>query len=230
MGRRPRAIFRHTQRFAIRWPESILCHQSYDSQRNENQIHVFWQKIWLQTFFDNQEITQAERYKYVGNIIKPDHASHGDVFGDNYNFLCDKAQKAIFAMKKRLKATGYLPPSVMFFMFNTPIQPILLYGSEIWGVRRTGCAAIDKVFFSFMKHTLYVKQSTSNIITIGECGQTSPSEVCHTKVIKYIHRIKDMNDHHIVKQVYNELSRLHEPGFTTWCSRAGKLVQQYTAI
>ena len=96
-----------------------------------------------------------------------------------------------------------------------------------WYFVRTGCAAIDKVFFSFMKHTLYVKQSTSNIITIGECGQTPPSVVCHTNVIKYMHRIKDMNDHHIVKQVYNELSRLHELGFTTWCSRAWKLVQQY---
>ena len=112
-------------------------------------------------------------------------------------------------------------------MFNMLIQPILLYGSEIWGVRKTGCAAIDKVFFSFMKHTLYVKQSTSNIITIGECGQIPPSVVCHTNVIKYMHRIKDMNDHHIVKQVYNELSRLHELGFTTWCSRVWKLVQQY---
>ena len=187
----------------------------------------FGKKSDCKLFFDNQEITQAEQYKYVGNIIKPVHASHGNIFGDNYNFLCDKAQKAIFAMKKRLKATGHLPPSVMFFMFNTLIQPILLYGSEIWGVRKTGCAAIDKVFFSFMKHTLYVKQSTSNIITIGECGQIPPSVVCHTNVINYMHRIKDMNDHHIVKQVYNELSRLHELGFTTWCSRVWKLVQQY---
>ena len=42
-----------------------------------------------------------------------------------------------------------------------------------------------------------------------------------------MHRIKDMNDHHIVKQVYNELFRLHELGFTTWCNRVWKLVQQY---
>ena len=42
-----------------------------------------------------------------------------------------------------------------------------------------------------------------------------------------MHRIKDMKDHHIVKQVYNELSRLHELWFTTWCSRVWKLVQQY---
>ena len=37
-------------------------------------------------FFDKQEITQAELYEYVGNLIKPVHASHGDIFGDNYNF------------------------------------------------------------------------------------------------------------------------------------------------
>ena len=133
-------------------------------------------------------------------------------------------------MKKRLKSTRYLPPSAMFVIFNTLIQPILLYGSVIWGVRKTGCADIDRVFFSIMKHTLYVKQSTRNIITIGECGQTPPSVVCHTNVIVYMNRIKDMNNRHIVKQVYNELSWLHELGWTTWCSRAWKLVQQYITM
>ena len=120
-------------------------------------------------------------------------------------------------MKKQLKATGYLPPSVMFYMFNTLIRPILLYGSEIWGVRKTGCSEIDKVYFSFMEHTLYIKKSTSNIITIGECGQIPPSVVCHTNVIKYMDRVRNMNDCHIVKQVYNALSRLYELGFTSWC-------------
>ena len=96
----------------------------------------FGQKSDCKLSFDNQEITQVEHYKYVGNLIKPVQALHGDIFGDNYNFLCDKAKKAIFAMKKKLKATGYLPPSIMFYMFNTLIQPILLYGSEIRGVQQ----------------------------------------------------------------------------------------------
>ena len=37
----------------------------------------------------------------------------------------------------------------------------------------------------------------------------------------------NMNDCHFVKQVYNELSKLDELGFTTWYSRALKLGQQY---
>ena len=59
-----------------------------------------------------------------------------------------------------------------------------------------------------MKHTLYVKQSTSNIITIGECGQTPPSLDYHTNVIKYMDRVMNMNDCHIVKQVYNRLPQI----------------------
>ena len=54
-----------------------------------------------------------------------------------------------------------------------------------------------------MKYTLYVKQSTSNIIATGKCGQIPLSVVCHTKVIKDMDR---------------------ELGFTTWYSRAWKLV------
>ena len=41
---------------------------------------------------DNQEMTQEEHDKYVGNIIRPVQALHGDKFGDNYNFLWDKAK------------------------------------------------------------------------------------------------------------------------------------------
>ena len=77
----------------------------------------FGKKSGCKFFFDNQEITQAEHYKYAGNTIKPVHASHGGIFGDNYNFMCDKAQKAVFAIKKRLEATGYLPPSVTVFFY-----------------------------------------------------------------------------------------------------------------
>ena len=77
--------------------------------------------------------------------------------------------------------------------------------------------AVQILSFLFVHETHpYVKQSTSNIITIGECGQTPPSVVCHTNVIKYMHRIKDINERHIVKQVYNALSRLHKFGLTTW--------------
>ena len=65
------------------------------------------------------------------------------------------------------------------------------------------------------------------MITIGECGQIPPSVVCHTNVIKYMDRVRNMNDCRIVKQVYNELSSLYELGFTTWYSRAWKLVHQY---
>ena len=77
----------------------------------ETKFMCFGKKSDCKLSFENLEITQVEHYKYVGNIIRPGQALHGDIFGDNYNFLCDKAKKAIFAMKKKLKANGYLPVS-----------------------------------------------------------------------------------------------------------------------
>ena len=117
-------------------------------------------------FFDNQEITQAEHYKYVGNIIKPVHASHGDIFGDNYNFLCDKAQKACrrvwcFCWVFFLLFCFVLFCFFMFFMFNTLIQPILLYGSEIWGVCKTGCTVVD-IFHNDENFKTYCQSSIEN--------------------------------------------------------------------
>ena len=95
-----------------------------DADQRKHQSSASLAVVWEFTGtgeFPAQRASYAENvsiwwrhHEIYRNIIKPVHASHGNIFGDKYNVLCDKAQKAIFAMKRRLKATGYLPPSVMF--------------------------------------------------------------------------------------------------------------------
>lgn len=115
----------------------------------------------------------------------------------------------------------------MFHIFDSLVKPILVYGSDVWGVNSASGIAVDKVFMNFMKHILGVKMTTSNIMTIGECGRAPPSVYCNINTLCYLNRLEKMQPTSIAKQVYWELSKLHDLGFKTWATKAWELVRKY---
>ena len=76
-------------------------------------------------------------------------------------------------MKRGLKLIQSLPPNILFDMFDTLIRPILTYGSDVWGLSKTGLdvGLIDKVFLNFARCTLSVKATIFNSIVYGEYGR-----------------------------------------------------------
>ena len=122
---------------------------------------------------------------------------------------------------------GPLPPNIMCYLFNSLIRPILLYGSDIWGINKAGKETIDKVFLRYMRCVLGVKCTTSNIITIGECGEMPPSVYADINTLCYAERLKNIPDTAIVKQVYLELKQLNENGFKTWVTAVQQTANSY---
>ena len=146
-------------------------------------------------------------------------------------YLCNNLDagvcKAMFSIKKRLKSVGQLPPRIEIHLFENLVRPILLYGSDVWGVNVSTNTPIDKLFFYYMRCVLHVKATTSNVIVIGESGQMPPSVYCHINALCYLKRLHDLPDTKIVKQVYNELNRLHQCGVKTWVTKVSELAEQY---
>ena len=79
----------------------------------------------------------------------------------------------------------------------------------------------------FCRCILNVKATTSNIMVYGECGILPPSIYCNVSAMCYINRLHHMPNDSIVKQVYNELAKLHQLGFTTWVTHVSKMVDSY---
>ena len=59
---------------------------------------------------------------------------------------------------------GKLSPKIATQLFNAVVEPILTYGSEIWGVNKKGAEQVDKLCLWYLKSTLGVKSSTSSYI------------------------------------------------------------------
>ena len=173
--------------------------------------------------FNGKRIDITESYKYLGNIFRETKRCSQDVFSANYDYLLDKARKAIFATARRTKHLGPVPPDIAIYLFNSIIMPILQYGSEVWGINKVCWPMMDRMCLKYLRYILGVKSNTNNSITFGECGIIPPSVKCQISSICFLNRLAHLPDSMLVKKVYNELARLDSLGFSTWVTKAFQL-------
>ena len=62
-----------------------------------------------------------------------------------------------------------VPVSYKIEVFNTLIKPIILYGSEVYGIN---CVkSLETFYLQFLKRALCVKRSTNTCMVLAETGQ-----------------------------------------------------------
>ena len=150
-----------------------------------------------------------------------------DIFCETYPYLCGQAQRAIFSIRQRLRNISPVAPTVMFKLYEMSIKPILVYGSDVWSYNKKRLAQIDKVMLHYCRCALNVKASTSNVITVGECGILPPSVYSQISVLCFMNRLHHMSENTVVQQVYNELCKLNLLGFDTGITRVSDLTQHF---
>ena len=107
------------------------------------------------------------------------------------------------------------------------IQPILLYGSELWGFEASKC--IENIHLKFCKRMLNIKQNTPEPAVLGELGKY-PLFICHfKKVISYWLKILHMDENGYPKRCYLFLLSLDEARKTkgNWATGVKTLLYRY---
>ena len=193
----------------------------------KTKVMTFGKKNNCNVYFNDKQIEQVAEYKYLGNIVRSVRTDKQDIFSPNYTYLRDRANRAIFLVSRKLRNIEHPPPKIMFDIFDTLIMPILSYGSDVWGSNKDSIDILDKVFLRFIRCTLGIKATTSNIIVAGECGRLPPSTQCILHTLCYVNRIIHMNGTSLVKQVYDELNDLSEQGFNNWVTSLHNLADEY---
>ena len=190
----------------------------------KTKIMVFGNPKRSKIHFNSVDIDEVTDYKYLGNIISSTRLPYQDPLKKTYKFLSDQARKAIFSMSHKIKSIGELPIDIMFNLFDALIKPILIYDSDVWGLRSELWGTIDKVFFQYSRCMLHVKATTNNIITVGECGRFPPSTYCPISALCYLNRVHNMESNQLAKKIVCDLVELDQQGFNTWATDASKLV------
>ena len=90
-----------------------------------------------------------------------------------------KAYYSLLSLFDKIKLTV----KTKLHLIDTMVVPILLYGSEVWGVYNF--KECDKLHIKFCKYSLGVRQQTPNMAVYGELGRVPLSVICKERSIKF---------------------------------------------
>ena len=110
----------------------------------------------------------------------------------------------------------YFTNKVLFKIFDTKIKPIILYGSEIWGVKRY--EKVDNVHMKFCKIVLNVGKTTWNFAAIAECGRYPMYVDYHLRAIKYWCKLITSDKERYISKCYSLMFQHDSSGRHNWAS------------
>ncbi len=153
----------------------------------------------------------VNKYKYLGLIITKQGTYN--MCRDN---LVSKATKVWACIKRSLYSNKMSKVSNMVVLFRKIIQPIILYGSEVWALdlldkkndliefmirSKNDC---DKFQSRCLKSILGVGRKATNVAVLSEFGQY-PIILCALRqIVKFYTRLQTMDKTRALYKVYNE--------------------------
>ena len=113
---------------------------------------------------------------------------------------------------KLLWSIGENFPEIFFKMFDCQIQPILTYGSEIWGLSDNQ-ESIERVHLSALKRFMGVNSKSPRHLIYGETGRHPVFVNTYARCTKFrLYR-------RYPRKAYNMLLNLQRQNYTTWACR-----------
>lgn len=171
-------------------------------------------------YFKGKLVECVSAYKYLGVLV-----SSRLKWNRATQQLGNQAQKALHKIYMLEKHCNGIPHKVYFDLFDKMITPILLYGSEVWGSQVM--EYIESVHRSFCRRRLGVRNSTSNIAVLGECGRFPLYVTYYKRCLSYWIKLLEMSEHRLPKQCYYMSKTLHEAGRQTWAGDVHNLLDRY---
>lgn len=130
---------------------------------SKTKVMIFGNKRGSPNFYiRDTAIEIVTSFKYLGITF----TKNGRLINAIKNNI-EKARRAFFSLVCKCRKK-FVPIDCQIELFEKCIEPILLYGCEIWGSEN--CTIIDKFRLKCFKSMLKVKNSTPNYMIFGELG------------------------------------------------------------
>ena len=173
-------------------------------------------------YFNKKKIPVSNFYNYLGVIF----SNANDRFYDNYENKRGKALRAIYAARNLAHGVigPDISPTILFKIFDTQIQPIIDYGSEIFYDRKPK-PRLESLQTTYLKRALGVRVQTSNLAILGESGRYPLIARQEKLTLGYWLKLTTVPTPNPLRLVYDELYRLSMAGHTTWCSHVRELLK-----
>jgi exonuclease III len=173
---------------------------------------------WL---FDGVEMRTVNMYKYLG-IFMSTKLSFQHAFKD----LAERARKGVAAIMKFLWTVGEFSPKIFFKLFDCQIQPILTYGSEVWGLTPDQ-ECLERVHLVALKRFLGVSYKSPRHLIYGETGRYPLYVATYSRCVKFWLRLTMLNTDRLPKKAYNMLLSLQRQNYTTWACKVRNVLYRF---
>jgi hypothetical protein len=130
--------------------------------------------------------------------------------------LAVKGRRACIDCIRHVRKLNDISKSCFFKIFDSQVQSVLLYSSEMWGLSRL--ENIEKVHTLACKRFLNVPLKVSNKLVYGEIGRYPLYINSAVRCIKYWLKLLTLDMSRNPKQAYIMLKNLDERGKTCWAT------------
>lgn len=158
-------------------------------------------RIIPEFFYNGQSLEIVSSFCYLGVTF-----NYNGRFRVCQQKLFEKANRAMFSLLSKARKLS-LPLDTTIHLFNHTVQPVMLYGAEVWGPNDCGLA--DKLQLKFLKYLLKLKSSTTSLMVRGETGVYPMSLSIKQRVLNYWAKLNGLEDTgRICKTVFNCMMRV----------------------
>ena len=162
--------------------------------------------------YNDLEMPVVNAYKYLGVYFTTKLS-----FSATCKDVASKAKKALLYVIQTLRQHNNASVHVFFKIFDTQIKPIMLYGSEIWGLDKAANEC-EKIHLYAMKKLLNVNIKTPNDLVYTEMCRYPITITTTVNCIRYWIKLVQMENHRLPRKSYNTLCRLDTSGKETWAT------------
>ena len=187
-------------------------------------LQVNLNKTKMMVFRNGGYLKSIEKWSYgVSNIdVVTYYAYLGMIFSSRLcwsrcieEYAC-RALRMVGAIRKVFNTYTNIPVHIAFKIFDIKIKPMVLYGSQIWGLGYH--EPIEKVQIQFCKAYLGVGKTTPNDLALIECGRHSLTVDYNTSAVKYWTKLLHMSDLRYPRKCYLQLKAHADMGRVNWVS------------
>ena len=163
--------------------------------------------------FNDAVMPVVNAYKYLGVYFSTMLS-----FSATCKDVASKAKRALLYIIQRLRQHNNSSLNVFIKIFDAQVQPIMQYGSEIWGLDKAANEC-EKVHLYALKKFLNVDMKTPNDFVYTEMARYPITINSSVNCIRYWLKLLQMENHRLPKKAYSVLYQLDRKGKETWASK-----------
>jgi hypothetical protein len=171
--------------------------------------------------YDSVMMPVVNVYKYLGIVLSTRLS-----FVTSCKDLASRAQNALLCIMKRLSSFNNISLKLFLKIFDSQVQSVAQYGSELWGLNKAAIHC-ESVHVFALKKFLGVDVRTPNDLVYGETDRFPIYINSAVHCIRYWLRVLQLDESRLPHKAYAMLYDLDNRGKKNWVSDVRNVLCEY---